>query len=86
MYAGRRKAGDSKRGKKKPTGGGLRKDATVKSGEVYKINFILFIFTGRKLGCRMLDVSELDFSSSEEKFLFSAAIVTHSIRWNLFIH
>lgn len=42
VYAGRRKAGDSKRGKKNPTGGDLRKDATVKSEEVYKINFILF--------------------------------------------
>lgn len=67
LYAGKRKAQNNER----------RKILLVEASEKMQLSnlerffkFILFYFTGRKLGCRMQDVSELNFSISEEKFFF----------------
>lgn len=79
----REKKGREQQKGKKPTDGGLRKDATLNLERFLK--FIFFFFLAESW-----DVSKLDFCNSKEKYSFSTAIGTNyldiSIRWDLFIH
>lgn len=80
MYAGSRKTGTTERGRSILVEGSEKMQLLNLEGFfLFWFGFFYFFysfnFTGRNLRCRMQDVGDLDFCSSEEIYFLSAAMV-----------